>query len=96
MEESSAEGHLEKLRGGGWPIAAEDLHSEALKFIYQTEGIKNFLKGNNQCIICGLKGLGKTLLLKAKKENFLKVPKTTQRTYVVIPNITISMALRKM
>ncbi len=68
-----------------WPLEAEDLRIDALNYIHKTDGIKNFLEGNGLYIVCGLKGLGKTLVLRAKRMKYLELKTNTLQSYVMIP-----------
>ncbi|MCK9592598.1 MAG: class I SAM-dependent methyltransferase [Methanoregula sp.] len=72
-------------RKGKWAFAAERLSANPIKFIYQTEGIKDFLENEDKCLICGLKGLGKTLLLKAKRQTLLP-GNDKNKGYILIPS----------
>ncbi len=68
-----------------WPYDAEDLRFDALKYIHPTDNIKLFLEGNGVYIVCGLKGLGKTLVLRAKRMTYLELSTKTLQSYVIIP-----------
>lgn len=68
-----------------WPYEAEDLRFDALKYIHPTNSIKSFLQGDGSYFVCGLKGLGKTLVLRAKRKKYLELPTKTSQSYVIIP-----------
>jgi len=71
---------------GKWAYSAENLAVEPLKFLHQTRNIKNFLDSEGIWFVCGLKGLGKTLILKAKREKYFILPEKEKNSYIFIPN----------
>ncbi len=59
---------------GRWAYAAEDLRIDPIKYIYPTDDINNFLNSEQITFICGLRGLGKTLILRAKRIKYMNLP----------------------
>ena len=45
-----------------WPYQAEDLRIDTLNYIHQTDDIKNFLNGEGIFFVCGLEGMGKSII----------------------------------
>lgn len=71
---------------GRWPYAAEDLRVDPIKYIYPTNDINNFLNSEGINFICGLRGLGKTLILRAKRLKYTNLPDEERESFVFIPD----------
>lgn len=69
-----------------WPYDAENLRIDALEYIYPTETINSFLKSEGIFFVCGLRGIGKTLMLKAKRKMYINLPQSEKESYVMIPD----------
>lgn len=69
-----------------WPYDAENLRIDALEYIYPTDIINNFLKSEGIFFVCGLRGIGKTLMLKAKRKKYMNLPQSKKESYVMIPD----------
>ena len=69
-----------------WPYQAEDLRIDTLNYIHQTDDIKNFLNGEGIFFVCGLEGMGKSIILKTKKMKYIKLPHDEFKSFVRIPD----------
>jgi|GEM_PF-6665235 len=70
-----------------WPYDAESITENPLEYVYKTDEIKEFLSSDSSnWYVCGLRGFGKTLLLRAKRLSFLQLPVPEKGSYLFIPS----------